>query len=119
MAEGLLRYLGKGKFEVFSAGIEESEIRPEAIKVMSEIGIDISGQTSKTVDRYLDQSFDEVITVCNSADKACPFFPNAKNHRHWDLSDPAKVKGTKEEILQAFRNSRETLKGKIEKELLK
>lgn len=119
LAEGLLRHLGKGQFEVSSAGIEESKICPEAIKAMAEISVDISGQTSKTLDRYLDQSFDEVITVCNSADKACPFFPNAKNRRHWNFPDPAKVKGTEEEILQAFRDSRDTIKTRIEEELLK
>lgn len=118
MAEGLLRHLGKNGFEVYSAGIEKSEIRPEAIKVMAEIGIDISDQTSKTVERYLEQSFDEVVTVCDSADKACPFFPNAKNRRHWDFSDPAKAKGSEEEILQAFRESRNFIKTKIKKELL-
>jgi len=119
MAEALLRHYGNDRFEPFSAGIEESKIRPETTKVMSKIGVDISKQTSKTVERYLDQSFDEVITVCDSADKACPVFPNAKNRRHWSLPDPAKVKGTEEEILQAFRNSRDFIKSKIENELLK
>ena len=119
MAEGLLRHFGKGKFEVSSAGIEESKVRPEATMVMSEIGIDISEQTSKTVKRFLDQSFDEVITVCDSADKACPFFPNAKNRRHWDFPDPAKAEGSEEEILQAFRESRDIINAKIEKYLLR
>lgn len=119
MAEGLLRHYGKNGFKVFSAGIEKSEIRPEAIKVMSEVGIDISNQFPKTLERYLDQSFDEVVTVCNSADKACPSFPNAKIRLHWDCPDPEKVKGTEKEILQAFRDSRDMLKSKIEKELLR
>jgi arsenate reductase len=119
MAEGLLRHLGKDKFEVNSAGIEESKIRPEAIKVMAEIDINISGQTSKTVERFLDQNFDEVVTVCDSADKACPFFPNAKNRRHWDFPDPAKVEGSEEEILKAFRDSRDAIKSRIETELIK
>ncbi len=118
MAEGLLRHLGKDKFEVYSAGIEESKIRPEAIGAMAEIGIDISGQTSKTVEHFLDQGFDEVITVCDSADKACPVFPNAKNRRHWAFPDPEKVEGNEEEVLKAFRDSRDAIKGRIEVELI-
>lgn len=118
IAEGLLRYLGKNKFDVYSAGIEKADIRPEAIKVMAEAGIDISGQTSKTADIYLSENFDEVITVCDSAEKACPFFPNAKNHRHWNFSDPAKVKGSEEEILNAFRDTRDNIESKIQKEFL-
>ena len=116
MAEGLLRHLGEDEFDVYSAGIEQAEIREEALKVMSEIGIDISGQTSKTAERYLDEEFDEVITVCDSADKACPVFPNAKNRRHWDFADPEKVQGSEEEILKAFRDTRDSIKARIEKE---
>lgn len=119
MAEGLLRHLAKDKYDVYSGGIEEAKIRPQAIQAMSEIGIDISGQTSKTVERYLNEEFDEVITVCDSADQACPFFPNAKNRRHWDFPDPEKVKGSEKEILQAFRDSRDSIKAKIEKEFVK
>ena len=118
MAEGLLRQYGKDDFEVLSAGIESAAINPIAVEVMAEIDIDISQQVSKTLDRYLDQSFDEVITVCDSASKSCPFFPNAKHRRDWDLSDPEKFQGNKEEVLQAFRDSRDAIKAKIEEELL-
>ncbi|HAE84174.1 MAG TPA: protein-tyrosine-phosphatase, partial [Ktedonobacter sp.] len=75
MAEGLLRHLGGERFEVFSAGTEATLVRPLAIKAMAELGIDIAGQQSKTLDRYLDEPFDEVITVCDTAAEACPIFP--------------------------------------------
>jgi arsenate reductase len=118
MAEALLRHLGKNKFDVYSAGIESAEVNQNAVKVMAEIGIDISGQSSKTVERYLNKEFDEVITVCDSAEQACPFFANAKNRRHWDLPDPEKVQGTEEEIFEAFRDSRDSIKAKTEASLL-
>lgn len=102
MAEGLLRELGKGYFEAYSAGMEETKVRPEAIKVMAEIGIDISTQKSKTIGGYIDRSFDEVISVCDSANTACPFFPNAKHRRHWSFPDPSTTKGGEEKRLQAF-----------------
>jgi arsenate reductase len=118
MAEGLLRHFGKDKFDVYSAGIESTEINPNAVKVMAEIGIDISGQSSKTLERYLNEEFDEVITVCDSAEQACPFFANAKNRRHWDFPDPEKVQGTEEETLEAFRTARDSIKTKIEENFL-
>ncbi len=77
MAEGLLRHLAGDHFEAMSAGTEATHVRPLAIRAMEEIGIDISGQESKTLDRYLHESFDYVITVCDDANEACPFFPGA------------------------------------------
>lgn len=118
MAEGLLRELGKGEYEAYSAGMEETKVRPEAIKVMAEIGIDISMQTSKTIGNYIDRSFDDVITVCDSANAVCPFFPNAKHRKHWSFPDPSEAKGTENERLQVFRDSRDTIKARIENELL-
>src|SRR5688500_18413936 len=93
MAEGLLRTLGQGRFEVFSAGTEATRVRPEAIAAMRELGIDISGQTSKTLERFLREPFDEVITVCDDANETCPVFPGARNRRHWSIDDPSRVQG--------------------------
>jgi arsenate reductase len=118
MAEGLLRDLGGGRFEVCSAGTEKTHVRPDAIAVMAEIGIDISGQESRTLDRYLGETFDEVITVCDDANDACPVFPHARNRRHWSIPDPSAATGTPEERRAAFRAARDQLRGRIERELL-
>src|SRR6266567_7998271 len=82
MAEGLLRQLAGDRFEVFSAGTEATHVRPLAIKAMAELGIDISQQQSKTLDRYLNEPFDDVITVCDTAAEVCPVFPGAARRRH-------------------------------------
>ena len=119
MAEGLLRNLGGDAFEVFSAGTEATFVRPLAIKVMSESGIDISQQQSKTLNDYLQQPFDEVITVCDAAAEACPVFPGAARRRHWSLEDPSKATGTEEEQLAVYRRVRDELRSRIESELLK
>jgi len=118
MAEGLLRHLGGEKYQVFSAGTEQTFVRPQAIQVMAEVGIDISQQQSKTLERYLQDDFDEVITVCDDANEACPFFPNAKNRQHWSFPDPSKATGTEEEQLQVYRTVRDAIQEKIEAELL-
>jgi arsenate reductase len=118
MAEGLLRSLGRGAFEVASAGTMATQVRPEAIAVMREIGIDISTQTSKTLDRFLPERFDEVITVCDNANETCPVFPGARNRRHWSIDDPAGVQGLEAERLAAFRGARDALRQRIETELL-
>ena len=118
MAEGLLRFLGGDTFEVFSAGTEATFVRPPAIKAMSELSIDISGQHSKTLDGYLRQPFDEVITVCDTAAEACPVFPGAARRRHWSLEDPSKATGTEEEQLAVYRRVRDELRARIEHELL-
>jgi arsenate reductase (thioredoxin) len=118
MAEGLLRVLGRGKFESFSAGTEQTRVRPEAIAAMAELGIDINGQTSKTLDIYLNEPFDEVITVCDSANESCPVFPGARTRRHWSIDDPSGVKGSDEERLAAFRRARDDIRQRIETELL-
>ncbi len=118
MAEGFLRYLGNDRFEVFSAGTEETFVRPMAIKAMAELGIDISHQQSKTLDRYLDQPFDEVITVCDTAAEACPVFPGAARHRHWSFKDPSKATGSETEQLNVYRQVRDRIRTQIENELL-
>lgn len=118
MAEGLLRHSGGEGFEVHSAGTVATRVRPEAIAAMRELDIDISGQQSKTLERYLQEPFDEVITVCDDANETCPFFPNAHNRRHWSIPDPSGVAGSDEERLTAFRQARDMLRQRIENELL-
>src|SRR3954454_7602154 len=97
MAEGFLRAWGADRFDVFGAGTEATEVRPLAIEVMEELGIDISGQTSKTLHRYLGEPFDWVITVCDQAREACPVFPGAENTAHWGFDDPSAATGSEEE----------------------
>ena len=118
MAEGLLRHLGGGRFEAYSAGTEATRVRPLAIEAMAELGIDISGQHSKTLDRYLNEPFEKVITVCDDANEACPVFPNAKNRRHWSFPDPSKASGTDAEQLKVYRAVRDALQNRIKEELL-
>ena len=118
MAEGLLRQLAGDRFEVFSAGTEATYVRPLAIKAMAELGIDISQQQSKTLDRYLNEPFDEVITVCDQAAEACPIFPGAVHRRHWSLADPSKASGNENEQLAVYRRVRDELRSRIEEELL-
>jgi arsenate reductase len=118
MAEGLLHRLGDERFEVFSAGTEATHVRPLAIRAMAEIGIDISGQQSKTLDRYLGEPFDDVITVCDAANETCPIFPGAKQRRHWSFEDPSKATGSEDEQLAVYRRVRDEIRVRIEKELL-
>ncbi len=117
MAEGLLRHLAGNHFEVMSAGTEATHVRPLAIRAMDELGIDISGQESKTLDRYLGDTFDYVITVCDDANEACPVFPGAKRRRHWSFEDPAQARGSEEERLRVFQSVRDEIKERIEGEL--
>jgi arsenate reductase (thioredoxin) len=119
MAEGLLRHLAEDRFEVHSAGTEATHLRPLAIRVMEEVGVDISGQESKTLDRYLGEPFDYVVTVCDDANEACPFFPGAANRLHWSFEDPSKAEGSEEERLEVFRSVRDRIGERIERELLK
>src|SRR3954452_7196455 len=118
MAEGLLRHLAGDRFEAMSAGTEATSVRPLAVRAMGEIGIDIAGQESKTLDRYLQQPFDYVITVCDDANETCPFFPGAKSRLHWSFEDPSKAEGSEEERLEVFRSVRERIKDRMQAELL-
>jgi len=118
MAEGLLRACGGPRFEVFSAGTVATVVRPEAIAVMAELGIDVAAQESKTLQRYLDDAFDEVITVCDDANETCPVFRGARHRRHWSIGDPSAVSGSDAERLVAFRRARDELRRRIESELL-
>jgi arsenate reductase len=118
MAEGLLRHLGRDRFEAASAGTEATSVRPLATKVMDELGIDISQQQSKVLDQYLDQTFDQVITLCDEAAAACPIFPNAKEQLHWPFPDPSEATGTEEQQRQVYRSVRDAIRQRIEAELL-
>ena len=119
MAEGLVRHLAGDRFEAFSAGTEATHVRPLATQAMAEIGVDISGQESETLDQYLDQPFDYVVTVCDAANEACPHFPRARRRLHWSLPDPSKATGTEEEQLEAYRSVRDDLRARISSELLR
>ena len=118
MAEGLLRHLARGRFEVHSAGTEAIAVRPQAIAAMDEIGIDISDQKSTTLERYLGESFDYVITVCDEANEACPVFPNAKRRLHWSFEDPSQASGPEAQRLEVFRRARDEIRQRIEGELI-
>ena len=118
MAEGLLRHLGGDEFEVFSAGTEATAVRPLAIEAMAELDIDIAGQESKTLDRYVNEPFDDVITVCDTAAEACPIFPGARRNRHWSFEDPSKATGSEAEQLAVYCRVRDEIRSRIEKELL-
>ena len=118
MAEGLLRHLAGERFEVMSAGTVATQVRPLAVRAMDELGIDISGQESTNMARYLGEPFDYVITVCDEANEACPVFPNAKRRLHWSFEDPSQASGTEEERLEVFRRARDEIRQRIEGELI-
>jgi arsenate reductase len=118
MAEGLLRALGGDRFAAFSAGTAATRVRPDAIAVMAELGIDISAQESKTLDRYLGEPFDQVITVCDDANEACPVFLGARERWHWSFPDPSTAAGSDEERLAVYRRVRDAIRARIEAELL-
>jgi arsenate reductase (thioredoxin) len=118
MAEGLLRALAGDRYDAYSAGTEATSVRPLAIKAMNELDIDISGQESKTLDRYLDQEFDAVITVCDQANEACPVFFGAKRRLHWSFPDPSLATGTDDEQLHVYEEVRDAIARRITEELV-
>ena len=118
MAEGLLRHLAGDRFEAMSAGTEATHVRPLAVRAMKEIGVDISGQGSKTLERYLGEPFDCVITVCDEANEACPFFPGAESRLHWSFEDPSRAEGSAEERLAVVRPVGDRISSRIEEELV-
>lgn len=110
MAEGLVNFYLKEKFIAFSAGTKPTKVNPYAIKVMEEIGIDISNHRSKSVLEFKGEKFDYVVTVCDSAKENCPFFPGAKEYLHNSFEDPSSFEGTEEEKLNKFREIRDKIK---------
>jgi arsenate reductase len=109
MAEGLLRHLASDRFEVASAGVSPTRVRPEAIVAMREMNIDISDHRSKSVDEFLDQEFDYVITVCDNAKEQCPVFPGKTKRIHWSFDDPAEAQGDEPAKLAVFRRVRDEI----------
>jgi arsenate reductase (thioredoxin) len=114
MAEGWLRHRYGDRFEAYSAGTEATRVRSLAIQAMAEVGVDILGRESKTLERYLGQPWDYVITVCDRANETCPFFPGAQQRRHWSLPDPSQAAGTEEERLAVYRQVRDALHERID-----
>jgi len=110
MAEGLLRHDAGDRFEIFSAGTKPSQVRPEAIAAMRELGIDISGHRSKSVDEFTGQHFDYVLTVCDNAKETCPIFPGETVTMHENFEDPAALEGSEQERLAAFRHIRDEIR---------
>jgi arsenate reductase len=113
MAEGLLRDMTGDRAEVASAGVAPTHVRPEAIAAMKEIGIDISNFRSKSIDEFLTQPFDYVITVCDNANQQCPTFAGGGRRIHWSIEDPAAVAGDDEIRLEAFRQARNELRERL------
>ena len=113
MAEGLLRALAPDRVEVASAGTEQTRVHPLAVRAMREVGVDIGGHESKTLDRFLDEPWDHVITVCDSANESCPVFPRAARRLHWSFEDPSRATGTDAERLQVFRRIRDEIAARI------
>jgi len=109
MAEGLLRSMAADGVVVQSAGLEAGRLRPEAVAVMAELGLDISAQRSKSVADLAGEHFDVVVTTCDEAKEACPLFPGAFDVLHWSIVDPAAVRGDNETKLEAFREARDEL----------
>ena len=113
MAEGLLRHDAGERFEVFSAGTHPTAVRPEAVAVMGELGIDISSHWSKAVDAFAGRAFDYVITVCDNARESCPVFGGGTQRLHWPFEDPAAVQGAPEERQAAFRKIRDQIRKRL------
>src|SRR5262249_51553946 len=110
MAEGLLRHDAGDRYDVFSAGVEPSSVRPEAIAVMKELGIDLSGHRSKHVDDFVGQRFDYVLTVCDHAREVCPVFAGGTSMIHHSFPDPAGEEGSEEERVAFFRRVRDEIR---------
>lgn len=116
MAEGLLNHFHGDRFQAFSAGTEPGTIHPLAVQVMAEIGIDISSHRSKHAQEFVGREIDLVVTVCDNAREACPFFPGAKENRHESFPDPAAVEGSAEDKYAAFRSSRDAIRAWLQQE---
>lgn len=110
MAEGWLRHFAKDRAEIYSAGIETHGVNPKAIQFMKESDIDISQHTSNHINEYKSIDFDFILTVCDHAKENCPYFPANAMRFHHNFSDPSKVKGTEEEIANAFRLTRDEIR---------
>ncbi len=114
MAEALLRTHGNGRFLVVSAGTEATRVNPFAVDVMRELGVDISGARSKHLDEFIEQEFDYVITVCDSAAESCPVFPGRSERIHWSFPDPSAATGSDDERRDVFRSVRDDIASRIQ-----
>jgi arsenate reductase len=110
IAEGYLRLFAADKANIYSAGIETHGVNPQAIEIMKEDGIDISGHTSNNVEEYRDIDFDFIIAVCDNANENCPYFPSNAKRFHHNFPDPAKAQGTNAQIKHQFREVRRLIK---------
>ncbi len=119
MAEGLLKHITVGEYEVFSAGTKPSIVRPEAIKALKELNLDISENRSKSADEFAGQEIDFVLTVCDNAKESCPHFPAKTKVIHKAFDDPAAVEGNEEERLKAFKKVRDEINMYFADEFLK
>jgi arsenate reductase len=113
MAEGIVNHFLADRFQAFSAGTEATKVNPLAIRILAEIGIDISGHRSKTLDEFADERFDHVITLCGSANEQCPIFFGGVRRVHIGFDDPSRTTGTEEEILADFRRVRDEIKERL------
>jgi arsenate reductase (thioredoxin) len=114
MAEALVRSLGKGRIDCYSAGQKPEPVHPLTVKTMAEVGIDISTQTSKSLDRFAGEQFDFVITVCDRAKELCPAWPDVREQIHWSIDDPAGAAGSEEQRSKAFRRARDEIRQRIQ-----
>jgi arsenate reductase len=114
MAEGWLRHLGGDRYEAFSAGTHPQGVHPGAVRVMAESGVDLSGHWSKSVNEFLGQDLDLLVTVCGGAKESCPLFlGKVGERRHWPVDDPAGALGAEDEVLAVFRRVRDELRGRV------
>ena len=119
MAEGLLKHICGDEFEIFSAGTKPSIVRPEAIKALKEVGIDISGNRSKSVEEFANREIDYILTVCDNAKENCPYFPAKTKVVHHGFFDPAEITGDEETRVSAFRKVRDEIREYFEKDFVK
>lgn len=115
MAEGFAKEFGKGLLEVYSAGLMQAGVHRRAIAVMKEIGMDISNQKSKVMDKKLLKKMDIIITLCGNAEESCPWTPPNIKRIHWPIEDPVGTIGTEEEIMKEFRRARDEIKERVKK----
>lgn len=113
MAEGFLRQAGGDRWEVHSAGTHPTHVNPLAIDAMAEVGVDISEHRSKSIDEFVGQPFDYVITVCDRAAEACPTFPGGGRRLHWPFEDPAEARGTEQQIRASFARIRDQIADRV------
>lgn len=119
MAEGLLKHITHDEYVINSAGTKPSLVRPEAIKALAEIGIDISNNRSKSIDEFVNEEIDYVLTVCDNAKENCPYFPAKTRLIHYSFADPAETRGDEETRLASFRKVRDEIKEYFETDFVK